>query len=397
MLEDLARGIATHIKPAMPSIFRDGGMALGSTFGPAGAKFGRGAGAFVSKALGFGDYTVTSNTLMNGPPMFGSGSRNVRIRHKEYIGDVSSSTLFSTTSYLINPANGALFPWLSNIAKSYQQYKVHGMIMYFNSTSADALNSTNTALGTVMMATNYDVRESNYASKFEIENTFFSTSGKPSEDHAHPIECANKERPTNVMYVDNAGEGSLDPMLYYSGNFQVATVGSQAAAVIGELWVTYDIELMKPKSDPGVAYAYYASPLWAVSSPLGTTAPSLKEGTYSVTIDISTGVLTLPTAAAGHTFWIYSLWYSTAGGAVTGNFNAVVSGLTKLSSFRNDTSDTAIASSAASTSSGNVSSISLRVYAEPTTSGQVYTVTYTTPSAYAGTPGAIDVWIIQLS
>jgi hypothetical protein len=31
------------------------------------------------------------------------------------------------------------------------------------------------------------------------------------------------------------------------GNFQIATVGMQAAAVIGELWCTYDVELIKPK------------------------------------------------------------------------------------------------------------------------------------------------------
>ena len=63
-----------------------------------------------------------------------------------------SADVFKIDSYLINAANPKTFPWLSQIAANYEQYDIEGMVF-----SADALNSTKTALGTVMMATQYDV------------------------------------------------------------------------------------------------------------------------------------------------------------------------------------------------------------------------------------------------
>ena len=45
----------------------------------------------------------------------------------------------------------------------------------------------------------------------------------------------------------NVPSGS-DRRLYDFGNFQIATIGLQGTSVnVGELWVTYEIELFKPK------------------------------------------------------------------------------------------------------------------------------------------------------
>ena len=115
--------------------------------------------------------------------------------------------------------------------------------------SADALNSTNTALGQVIMATNYDVNQPLFDSKYEMENTEFSTSVKPSLSAMHPIECARTESTLNELYV--AAGGNIPPggtaSMYNFGNFQIATNGFQAANVnIGELWVTYEVTLFKP-------------------------------------------------------------------------------------------------------------------------------------------------------
>lgn len=397
-VKKIADIVAGKLVPAMPTILRNGGMAAGAMFGPTGAAIGRGAGQFVSQALGFGDYTVRYNTLMKAPPMFGSGARNIRIRHKEYIGDISSSTSYTVTSYSINPANVSMFPWLSNIATSYQQYKMHGMIFYFNSTSATALNSTNTALGTIMMATNYDVREPNFTSKFEIENTFFSSSSKPSEDLMHAIECSPKERPTDVLYVDNTGEGADEPQLYNLGNFQVATVGSQATATIGELWVTYDIELMKPRPSSGVVYTVYSAPTWAVGSIIGTTTPVRTFGNIQLTFNLVTGAITFPKSAAGHRYYVQALWFATVGGNPTGNFAVTQTGFTSADTwYRNATTASAIVPSIADNNTGNMGSISQHVVAVPTAANLIYTLTFTGPTVFAGTPGAFDFVVIQLS
>jgi len=67
---------------------------------------------------------------------------------------------------------------------------MHGMVFEFVSTSANALNSTNTALGQVICATNYNSSAAIYANIAEALNSEFSTCTKPSESVMHMIECA---------------------------------------------------------------------------------------------------------------------------------------------------------------------------------------------------------------
>jgi len=121
------------------------------------------------------------------------------------------------------------------------------LVFTFNSTSANALNSTNTALGTVVMATNYNVLEANFVNKQQMESYEFSTSGVPSQNMIHPIECAKGKNLFDRLHVRGYGVPALgDQRIYDMGNFQLATVGSQAAADIGELWVSYHIRFHRP-------------------------------------------------------------------------------------------------------------------------------------------------------
>jgi hypothetical protein len=279
---------------AVGNFLRLGGNALGNFLAPGvGGGLGAAAGGAISQILGFGDYSVMSNTLQHAP-MFGRGSRSLRVKNREYVGDITGSTTFNLTSYMINPGNKILFPWLSGLAQSYQQYRIKGMIFYYNSTSANALNSTNTALGTVLMATNYDLNEQNYNTKAEMQASYFCNSFKPSEDGIHALECDPSQRPIDVMYVDQTGEGNIQTAMYDHGNFQIATDGMQASAVIGQLWVSYDIELLKPRFYEGsVTNYWYEASTWDATNVLGTAAsadssgPNVVVTTVGGTIDLN--------------------------------------------------------------------------------------------------------------
>lgn len=240
------------------SFSRVGGM-LGSVFGPTGAALGSSAGAALSRITGVGDYKVKSNSVMTDTasfsgevPAFGKTDNSTRIKHREFISDITvgaTPAAFSNTSYVISPSNATLFPWLSTLAQSYQQYRVHGMVFVFKSTTSDY--SAAGALGKVAMATNYNVRDANFANMQELENAEFSVSGKPSLSRVHPIECAPNNGTPLVKYVRDAQYDASggDDRFYDVGKFQIATQGlpsSSANAVIGELWVTYDIEFYKP-------------------------------------------------------------------------------------------------------------------------------------------------------
>lgn len=240
------------------SFAKAGGM-LGGLFGPKGAMLGSGAGAMLSRITGVGDYTVKSNSIMTDTatysgevPAFGKTDNSTRVRHREFVMDVTmdaTPAAFRNTSYVIQPSNAALFPWLSSLAKNYQQYRLHGCVFVFKSTTSDY--SAAGALGKVAMATNYNVRDSAFLNMQELENAEFSVSGKPSLSRVHPIECAANNGVPLVKWVRDAlyDQSGGDDRLYDVGKFQFATSGlpiGTANAVIGELWVSYDIEFYKP-------------------------------------------------------------------------------------------------------------------------------------------------------
>jgi len=240
-----------------------GGGIAGGLFGqPAiGRSIGTNLGASVSKWLGSGDYAVKSNSLVNQMkssgdiPMMHKTSQSVIVRHKEYLADIYSAatgspSAFSIQSFPLNPGVELTFPWLCNIARNYQEYTIRGMIFHIESTSGESVAAANTTLGSVMMCTNYRATSAAPTSKIELLNEFFSSDAKPSESFCHPIECDPRENPYNVQYVrSSAVPAGEDLKTYDLGTMYVATQGMQANNVnLGELWVSYEVELRKPKA-----------------------------------------------------------------------------------------------------------------------------------------------------
>lgn len=279
------------------------GQELGGMIGRA---LGGAAQQLFKHVTGVGAYKVNSNTLMEGtdPPYFSKIGKGTRVVHREYLQDISGSTGFQVQSFALNPGLGVSFPWVASFASQFEEYAIRGCIFEFKSTSAVALNSTNTALGTVILATEYNAAKAAFISKLQMENYEFTTSGPPSEDIYHPIECARSVNPVSELYVRTGGVPSgQDPRLYDLGLFQLATVGMQAAAVIGELWVTYDIEFFKPILQPNggqslVDHWTLNSNIVATTSPFGTQQTSRvnalggtlsNNNTYSLPSDVKVG------------------------------------------------------------------------------------------------------------
>lgn len=240
------------------------GGAIGTAFGnPAigsaiGGAVGQGAHSLMKAVTGFGDYQVTANSLVynrDAVPEFSVSDRVTHVRHKEFVGDVRGSTAFAIQSYAINPANAMLFPWLSGISDNYEQWVCQGMIFEFKTTSATAVSSTNTALGTVILATQYNSLAPQFTNKIQMENYEYAQSVVPCDSAMHAIECDPKQTAgQGLFYVDNDGYSArADPRLYNIGTFNIATTGMQAVSTVGELWVTYDICFLKPKLQGNVS------------------------------------------------------------------------------------------------------------------------------------------------
>jgi len=237
--------------------------------------FRRGSGSLIGKMRrvgatikGFGDYKIANNSIMKGgmtPPMITNSISNgaVIIRHREYLRDIFNSVDFQNISFDLNPGITSSFPWLSQIAMSFAQYRFRGLVFEFKSTSSDTVLSTaaSTSLGTVVMATQYNALDDPFTNKFEMENWEYSVSTKPSLSCMCPIECAKSQTPVSLLWTRN-GPKPGDERLYDLGNFNIATVGMQGAvgsSAIGELWCSYEIEFFKPQfiEDVSTTTAYF--------------------------------------------------------------------------------------------------------------------------------------------
>lgn len=265
------------------------GNALGSALaGPAGGGIGKFLGGklghLIETVTGFGDYQVESNTILEGgmgvPQIVNSINKGSTIvRHREFIGNVQSSIAFSVQSYLIQPGLASTFPWLAQMANSYEQYRLRGVLFEFVSTSSDALLSaaTSTALGSVIMMTDYDVADAAPTSKRQMLNSEFACSTKPSLTAIHPIECARDLSAQDILYTRGsiAVPANFDQRLYDFARFNIATEGMQVnGGVLGELWVTYEIELLKPQFAFYGLADHFRNTLVTGPRPLGTVVGS---------------------------------------------------------------------------------------------------------------------------
>lgn len=265
------------------------------------------AGGKVANMLGMGDYSVNKNSLISDLGSAGpvgkrfsfseTGTANIRLRKREYLGIITGPTTpgdFHTQRYRIQCADEETFPYASKIAVLFAEWKVHGMIFSFESTSSNYAQDL--GLGTVAMATHYNANQPPFGSMEEILQSAYHTRGNPSEDMLHGIECDPKLQAADRLYTRRPGcQGP--PNLYDHGVFTLATEGlpTNAAGVsLGRLYVTYDIELSIPELPqlPPFANLFavgYALSVATTEPPLGTQVTMLQEPGSQLTISSSPG------------------------------------------------------------------------------------------------------------
>lgn len=233
---------------------------------------------FAKKAknwFGNGDYTVKMNSIITGAggdtdnlKLLTHGSAYQELTYREYLGDVYSgggpalatgdqNSIFNIQTWAVNPGILNLHPWLAPIAQQYEQWEPMGYVFEFQSKLTDF--STTQNLGSIIMASDYDVLDPPYQSKTEMLNAQFSSEAKPTENLLHGLECDPHQRPTQMFYI-RSGAVSGDLREYDLCNFNLATINiplKAAAGVVpsplnlGSLYVHYTIRLYKPQLSNG--------------------------------------------------------------------------------------------------------------------------------------------------
>jgi len=357
------------MKPLAKQALQSGGSALGSMAGGAlgggggaisGAAAGRMLATRFSKLIGSGDYAtnladVSHNSIVRYSgaseyASFADSKTSVRIRHREYLQDlfVGTTGVFSNTSFAINPGLSNSFPFLSQIASNFEEYHMHGCVFEYVSTTSPYNSSS--AMGSVVMAMEYNANNPPYTSKPQMENSDFAVSARPDKSMIYGVECANNAQ--NNYYV-RQGAGSLPLTTTDLGLMNIATLTPLATGVnLGELWVSYDVELFRPHVSPArYGYAHYSMQV-ANSTPAGvinsTYASAIagqpmngvRQGTLS-DLAFGSGVgsptLTFANVDTGDTFLIVA---SSRTQSAVMNITAATTGFTAVNVFDGYTSST---------------------------------------------------------
>lgn len=303
-------------------------QSLGSKIGSQlGSFLGHGAQQVLKAITGFGEYNVDHNSILEGgmsPPTIVNTIQKggFIVRHREYVSDIVASTAFSNHTFDINPGLPGTFPYLSQIAKAFELYRMRGLVYEFKSMSSDSVlsASASTALGTVAMATQYNSLNPGFTNLIAMENHEFSNACKPSCDFYHPVECKKSLISVSELYTrTGAVPDNADIRLYDLGQFNIATSGMQnATGVIGQLWCTYEVEFYQAKYDAPTSILSDHVRNSSISNTQWLGSAHSFAGGCSLGLGIETNTITFPTNVRDGTFFVNQQFRSTAGaGAFT--------------------------------------------------------------------------------
>lgn len=254
-------------------------------------------GGKIGGLLGMGKY-MRANSFLKKVPMgtgvpymhSASGDRGLRVRRREMMTELKMPinppapntygdlTVFGgwgaiTPSPLpdpgpkwnpegvIHPTNRKMFPWLTNIAAQFQEWKLLGcgffVKTYIPNSVISAVGSNN-GLPQIYMGVKFNTNLVNqrtpiFTSFADMLNTQYTSVGKGSEDLMLLIECDPRQNPQEVYFIDQSFLGLegdrrfLDHAIIQIGVSNpnlLPTAGDQFN--FGQLFCFYDIALMKP-------------------------------------------------------------------------------------------------------------------------------------------------------
>ena len=325
-----------YVKNMVKQALTNGGQSLGAMVGGkfgaplTGAKVGSMLGRRISSLIGSGDYRATGLTAHNSliqnsiPATISFSDRTIRIAHREFVCDIttSSDSSFKSDQFVVNANYTTTFPYLSGIATQFEKYRFKGLVFEFISTTTPYATA-GTTVGTAIMACQFNTANPDFNSKTQMENVENAISVRLDQNALYGVEC--KDQVQNWYYTRHLGAGANEATnvsnIYDLCDFSIATVGSPGSSKpVGELWVTYDVELTGPRL-PDVRYGYcHLSSLDATTAaPFGVTKSYVRGGvlaSVSVT-SAASKVLAFNNALVGDVISLdYSYRAATAGTSV---------------------------------------------------------------------------------
>lgn len=252
---DILGGLGSKIGNTIQGTFRDiTGFGDYRTHGPKSNSLSK----LVARAADTSSHNLGSSEPSQNPFVMGAmsvkfGGKAPRIQHREFITNIAvpdSGDAFSTTAFSIQPGlsgPNSLFPWGSSVFGNFENYRMHGLVLEYATTSSNF--SSSSALGSVSMSTVYDAEAPILTTLAAVNNNEFTTTAPPCSSFYHPVECAPSQGATDVKFIrkSNTVVSGTDSRFDDVGVFQISLDGISAppGTVIGQLWASYDIEVLK--------------------------------------------------------------------------------------------------------------------------------------------------------
>lgn len=225
----------------------------------------------VGRLLGAGEYadvTTTASVPAVPVPVMHSADEKVTMCRREFMGSVIASSTagaFQNQVFQINPGLQTFMPWGFAIANCFQEYRLKGMAFSYVPVVSDYTSSS--TLGAVTGGVDYNPLNSGCTNRVELAMLSGAQTVKISEKCLILVECdpAKMSKPTkfirkgDVTATTNKGD-------YDWGTFQIGTFGCAANQYVGDLYVSYDIELFKPRMAAGNTVDSAYGTLGAVTS-----------------------------------------------------------------------------------------------------------------------------------
>lgn len=252
---DLLGGLGSKIGNTVQGAFRDiTGFGDYRTHGPKSNSLAKVvARAADTSSHNLGTAGPSQNPFVMGAMSVQFGGKAPRIQHREFISNIvvpASGDAFHTTAYSIQPGlsgPSSLFPWGSSVFGNFENYRMHGLVLEYATTSSNF--SASSALGSVSMSTIYDAEAPILTTLSAVNNNEFTTTAPPCSSFYHPVECAPSKGATDVKFIrkGNSAVSETDTRFDDVGVFQLSLDGLSAppGTVIGQLWASYDIEVLK--------------------------------------------------------------------------------------------------------------------------------------------------------
>lgn len=205
-------------------------------------------------------------------PSYTGVKDGIRIRHTEYVQDVQSSAVakaYHASKFVLNPANSDTFPWLSDQATSYATYKFHSLSFRIGSlvsTSNDGM------FGMCATPDINDAVPTNKTNFMQYENAVRNNVWQAAT-YSVPKDVLHR-LPEYLTAV--VGSGDTDSTKQMGALFLCSQGLAGTSVDFGELYVTYDVELIHPQSPNSDALHFESIPeannLWHTANTL--KAPS---------------------------------------------------------------------------------------------------------------------------